>query len=178
MRRDSNQHGDDSLLGRHSPAEAVDMKRLDPRSAQARRAEGWVGFAVMLAIVIGLFWATGRFGWPTWIAFAAASLAASFSVWDVLLAPGATYRSWRYAISEKDIELHHGLWARYRTLVPMSRIQHVHSRQGPIQKRYGLATVTFSTAAGSHQIPGVTEEEAERIRKQIAEWAGVADADA
>jgi membrane protein YdbS with pleckstrin-like domain len=153
------------------------MKRIDPRSAKARRAEGWAAFAVCLAVAAGLFWLANRFDWPAWIPVSAAGLAGAISVWDVIVAPGAMYRSWRYRVAEKEIELHHGLWSRYRTIVPMSRIQHVHSKQGPIQKQYGLATVTFSTAAGSHHIPGISEEEAERVRKQIAEWAGVADAD-
>jgi len=153
------------------------MKRIDPRSVQARRAEGWAAVVVCLIVVAGAFRLADRFGWPAWISVAAAGAAAAISVWELIVAPGAMYRSWRYRVSEKDIELHHGLWSRYRTIVPMSRIQHVHSKQGPIQKRYGLATVTFSTAAGSHHIPGISEAEAERVRGRIAEWAGVADAD-
>ena len=153
------------------------MMRIDPRSVPARRAEGWISAIAGSTVAGVLFWLAARYGWPAWIAVSGAAVAAAIAVWDVVVAPGATYSAWRYAVTEKEIELHHGIWSRYRTIVPMSRIQHVHSKQGPIQKRYGLSTVTFSTAAGSHRIPGVSEAEAERIRKRIAEWAGVADAD-
>lgn len=153
------------------------MNRIDPRAVKARRLEGWITSAVCLVIVAVLGWLTARYDWPIWIAALSAAIAAVIVVLELAVLPGLLYRSWRYALNEKEIELHHGFWVRKRTLVPMSRVQHVHSTQGPIQKEYGLSTVTFSTAAGSHHIPALSEGEAERLRRQIAEWAGVADAE-
>jgi len=51
-----------------------------------------------------------------------------------------------------------------RTLIPMIRVQHVDSSQGPLLKKYRLASVTISTAATVHEIPALDEEEAEELR--------------
>ncbi|UUZ81856.1 PH domain-containing protein [Paenibacillus sp. P26] len=128
-----------------------------------------------LAVVAVLGILTASYDWPVWIAAGTAAVVALLVVMDLTVVPGWMYRSWQYAIAEKEIELHHGIWVRKRTLIPMSRIQHVDSKQGPILKYYGLSTVTFSTAAGSHHIPALSEEEAEQVRRQISDWAGVAD---
>jgi membrane protein YdbS with pleckstrin-like domain len=44
-------------------------------------------------------------------------------------------------------------------------------------RKYGLSSVTFSTAAGQHEIPALANEEADRVRIQIAELARVNDED-
>ncbi|MFD1954853.1 PH domain-containing protein [Paenibacillus thailandensis] len=151
------------------------MNRIDPRAVQARRTEGWISSLTGAAVVAALGWLTVRYGWPVWIAGLAFAIAVVNAVLELAVLPGALYRSWRYAVTEKEIDLHHGYWVRKRTLIPMSRIQHVNSKQGPIQKGYGLATVTLATAAGSHHIPALSEAEAERVRRLISDWAGCAD---
>ncbi|WP_311772763.1 PH domain-containing protein [Cohnella xylanilytica] len=153
------------------------MKRIDSRAVNARRMEGVLASACCIAVVAVLGVLTARFGWPVWIVASAAALAALTAILELAVLPGLLYRSWRYSVAEKEIELQHGIWVRRRTLIPMTRIQHVDSKQGPIQKRYGLSSVTFSTAAGSHRIPALSEAEAERVRRQISDWAGVADDD-
>ncbi|MFC3249905.1 PH domain-containing protein [Paenibacillus sepulcri] len=57
----------------------------------------------------------------------------------------------------------------------MVRIQHIDAKQGPILKHYGLTTLTFSTAAGSHEIPALTESTAEQVHRQIATLARLID---
>ncbi|TLS51372.1 hypothetical protein FE782_14745 [Paenibacillus antri] len=151
------------------------MKRIDPRAVQARRTEGWIASAADLTGLVILWALTARFDWPIWIPAAAAALSVLFVGIELIAMPKLLYRTWRYDVTEKEIELQHGLWVKKRSSIPMSRIQHVDSKQGPIQKRYGLSTVTFATAAGSHRIPALSEEEADRVRRQIAEWARVAE---
>lgn len=64
-----------------------------------------------------------------------------------------------------------------RTLVPMVRVQHVDTVQGPILKRYRLSTITISTAATVHEIPALDVEEAEELRHSISRLARVAEDD-
>ncbi|MEI0736789.1 PH domain-containing protein [Paenibacillus sp. JTLBN-2024] len=149
------------------------MKRIDPRAIHCRRTEGWVSSVGCLIVVVVLGWLTVRYDWPLWIAALTAVISAVIVVLELAVFPRVLYRSWQYAILEKEVELHHGFWVRKRTLIPMSRIQHVNAKQGPIEKGYGLSTVTFATAAGSHHIPALSEEEAERVRRQIAEGANI-----
>lgn len=59
----------------------------------------------------------------------------------------------------------------------MIRVQHVDTNQGPILKKYGLATVEISTAATIHKIPALELAEAEELRYYIGKLTRVADED-
>ncbi len=87
------------------------------------------------------------------------------------------WKRWRYEVREQEIELQHGVFIVKRTLVPMIRVQHVDTQQGPILRKYELATVTVSTAATIHEIPALQLEEAEELRVFISRLARVADED-
>ncbi len=94
------------------------------------------------------------------------------SVLFVLLAsvvPDLRWRRWRYEIREDEVDLQRGvLWVTH-TLVPLARIQHVDTQSGPLQRRFGLATVVFYTAAGANQIPELSAPVAAQARDRIAE---------
>ncbi len=62
-----------------------------------------------------------------------------------------------------------------RTLVPMARVQHVDTRRGPLQRRLGLSTVVFYTAAGPNEIPQLASGTAAEVRDRIAELTREAD---
>lgn len=85
--------------------------------------------------------------------------------------PHFRWKRWRYDINEYEIDLQHGLMIVQRTLVPVNRVQHVDTRQGPILRNYGLSNVAISTAATTHQIPALTEEHANAVRDQISRFA-------
>lgn len=101
---------------------------------------------------------------PAVVAVAGASAAAA-------LVPELRYRRWRYEIRDDEIDIRHGALAIRRTLVPMSRVQHVETRTGPLQSAFGLATVIFHTAAGANPIPQLRGEEADQVRGRIARLA-------
>lgn len=60
-------------------------------------------------------------------------------------------------------------------MIPIARVQHVDTEQGPILRCYGLATVTISTAAGPHDIPALPFEKANEVRDKIVRMAGIID---
>ena len=91
------------------------------------------------------------------------------------LVPELRWRRWRYEVRPDEIDIRHGLVTIRRTLVPMRRVQHVDTGQGPLQRALGLATVTFHTAAGENEIPQLPEREAEEVRDRIAELTRQAD---
>lgn len=127
-------------------------------------------------IVLILLWVLiDRFDWPDWIGLVAALLVAAGAYMEIEVIPAVRYRRFRYEIEEEEIDLQHGLFIRRRTLIPMIKVQHVDTKQGPLMGRYGLATVTFSTAAGNHEIPALTDETANRVRNQIARLARISD---
>ncbi|UOQ48489.1 PH domain-containing protein [Gracilibacillus caseinilyticus] len=87
--------------------------------------------------------------------------------------PKLRWRRWRYQIYDQEIYIQHGILIVTRTVVPMIRVQHVDTQQGPILKKYGLSTLEISTAATTHEIPALLEEDAADLRDQISELARV-----
>jgi membrane protein YdbS with pleckstrin-like domain len=60
-------------------------------------------------------------------------------------------------------------------LLPFNRVQHAEVSNGPLQRKYGLATLKFFTAGGSSvdlKIDGLHKERAEKMRSFIMEKSG------
>lgn len=114
---------------------------------------------------------------PVWVIVATALAALFLSIIIVFITPLVRYRHWRYEIDENEVDLKYGIIVIRRTLVPIKRVQHVDTQQGPILRNYGLSTVTISTAATTHQIPALDEETADTVRQQISQFARLAKED-
>src|SRR5690625_1780876 len=95
----------------------------------------------------------------------------------IYLIPKLRYRRWRYEIFEQEIYIQRGILIMKRTIIPMIRVQHVDTKQGPILKQYRLATVTISTAATVHEIPALTDKDASDLRDRISVLARVDEDD-
>lgn len=121
----------------------------------------------------------GFAGWVLWRVAGFPPLVASLPivgaflllVLSVGITPGLRWRRWRYEIRAEEVDLQRGIFWVRRTLVPLARIQHVDTQRGPLQRRFGLATVVFYTAAGANQIPELSAPVADRVRDRIAELA-------
>jgi membrane protein YdbS with pleckstrin-like domain len=87
----------------------------------------------------------------------------------IVYVPVVRHRHWRYEVKEKQIELKYGIFIIRRILVPINRVQHVDTRQGPIYRWFNLASVTISSAATTHEIPALDENTAQLLRDQIAQ---------
>ncbi len=85
------------------------------------------------------------------------------------------YRRWRWEVTDIEVRLQSGLIIVKRTVIPMARIQHVDTSQGPLLRFFGMSEVHVSTAAGKHKIPMLADEDAAGIRDRIAALAQVTD---
>jgi membrane protein YdbS with pleckstrin-like domain len=80
------------------------------------------------------------------------------------------YRHKGYALREHDVAFRDGLFWRKTTVLPFDRVQHAEVTQGPLQRRFKLATLKFFTAGGSSvdlKIDGLLADEAERLREAV-----------
>jgi uncharacterized protein len=102
-------------------------------------------------------------------------VAVIISVADVVLVPTVRWKNWRYEVRDLEVDLQRGLLTITRTRVPMARIQHVDTRRGPLEQRFGLATVILYTAAGANQIPALDLAVADNVRDRIASLANTRD---
>ncbi|WP_040978182.1 PH domain-containing protein [Oceanobacillus jeddahense] len=129
---------------------------------------------IFLLITIGAIVVYNIFDFlPIWIVFTLAGLTIVEWIITVFIIPKLRWRRWRYQVYDQEIYIQHGILIVTRTIVPMIRVQHVDTQQGPILKKYKLATLEISTAATTHQIPALLEEEASDLRDQISELARV-----
>lgn len=95
----------------------------------------------------------------------------------VFITPHIRWKRWRYEIREKEIKLSCGVFIIKRTLVPMVHVQHVDTEQGPLLKKFGLASIAVSTAANVHRIPAIDIHEADKVRHSIAVMARMKEED-
>jgi membrane protein YdbS with pleckstrin-like domain len=109
---------------------------------------------------------------PAWIIGigAVSVLATATSIWPI---PSLQWRFWRYEIGEQEVDLQRGWLVVTRTLIPMAQIQHVDTRRGPLERRFGLASVVLHTAAGASEIPALDDEVAGEVRDRIAGLANL-----
>jgi uncharacterized protein len=150
-------------------------EKIDGRAVTVWRIAGVLSALAVFAaagVVIGLSAADLL---PGYAAGAAAGLALAIAVIIVIVVPKVRWMRWRYEVSEDEVYLRHGLIIRKRVLIPMTRVQHVDTKAGPLLRAFGLSTVTVATAGGEHEIPALSDEVADHLRDRIAVLARVTE---
>lgn len=81
------------------------------------------------------------------------------------------YRAWGYSTRDQDLMVRRGVVIRRVSVVPYGRMQFVDVAQGPLDRRFGIASVVLHTAAAATdaRIPGLPEDEAAKLRDRLAE---------
>lgn len=153
------------------------QKRISPKALKVWRLHGVMQAAVLALVVAGVIVLSMIFDWPVWIMASAIGVLLLFIYIMIFFLPTIRWKRWRYEVREQEIELQRGFIFVKRTLVPMVRVQHVDTVQGPILKRYDLSTITISTAATVHEIPALDTGEADELRHSISLLARVAEDD-
>jgi uncharacterized protein len=153
------------------------QKRISPKALKVWRLHGVIQTLVLAIVVAGVIVLSTLFDWPVWIMAAAIGVLLLFTYIMIFFLPTIRWKRWRYEVREQEIELQRGFIFVKRTLVPMVRVQHVDTVQGPILKKYHLSTITISTAATVHEIPALDTDEADELRHSISLLARVAEDD-
>ena len=140
---------DDSV----SVSSVEEFHTLDPNYVSAERAGGMIFLAfVMAGALIGLTakWLHGGFDW-VWFLLAGLALGVSLLLtWSAIFWPAISYRHIRWKLDETGLEIQKGVWWKNRSAVPLARVQHADVTQGPIQRNYGIGTLTVHTAGTSN----------------------------
>lgn len=93
----------------------------------------------------------------------------------ILRLPMRRYQARGYQLTDDRLRVVRGLWFRSDTVVPFARVQHIDVEQGPLERAFGLATLTVHTA-GSHNasvnLPGLKNETAIAMRETIRRAIG------
>jgi membrane protein YdbS with pleckstrin-like domain len=160
---------------------------IDPTNPPSRKAP--LVWAIAAAIPWGLlavaqvvwFVVDARLGW---LHVVAAVVTVLGIVTFVVVAPW-----WRYRVHRWDVSLTTATPAVYtrtgwlvqeRRIAPISRVQTVDTHRGPLDRLFGLADVTVTTAssAGAVRIVALDSDVADRIVAQLSDVAAIGDRDA
>lgn len=87
------------------------------------------------------------------------------------------YKFHRYNIDTDDIAIQTGYFFRKSTYVPINRIQHVETEQGPLLRSADLMEIEIHTAATTHKIGGLKVADAKQLRDNIIALVKVAKED-
>jgi membrane protein YdbS with pleckstrin-like domain len=138
--------------------------RVSPKLATLRRL---ISVATGLVVVAGaavLAWFVAP-----WLAAVVVVVGLGLVAWGWVVV-GRSVRSWGYAERAEDLLVTSGVLNRQLVVVPYGRMQFVDVTAGPLDRRFGLATVQLHTAAAATdaQIPGLVPAEAARLRDRLA----------
>lgn len=142
-----------------------------PREVRAQHLIGWTVVVIALCIPAVIV------AKPAGLRLALVALPmlglllAGLGIW--LAVKGARVKG--MALRDHDIAFRSGLIFRKVVVLPFSRVQHVEISSGPLQRKFGLASLKFYTAGGAGidlQIDGLAESDAARLREFIMEQAG------
>lgn len=147
---------------------------VDPRVVPADRLAGLISLAILsgpsaIALVLATF-----FTWPsaTWLVvlWSGWLVITLYLIWITVPYPRLSFRYTRYRVNDFGIEIRTGVLWRSITNVPRSRIQHTDVGQGPIQRMFGISTLTVytaGTAESSVNLPGLEYQTALVIRNDL-----------
>ncbi|QXE02364.1 PH domain-containing protein [Terribacillus sp. DMT04] len=135
--------------------------------------------AIILLIFAGLFVFDYLFEWPAWIGTVLIILLIASVPFGIIgyFATVIDHRNWRYDIDEEYVQLRQGAWFQKDQLIPVTKIQSVETKQGPLLRKYKLREVEIETMAGEYSIPGLPEKEAYALRNEIAAYAKAKEED-
>ncbi|WP_340105559.1 PH domain-containing protein [Rhodohalobacter sp. 8-1] len=152
-------------------------KKLAPAIIGVWRWGSAIGYLFLLGLPVIYYSIFGMQNIHFWLLIAISLVVMALWITAVFIVPPISWTRWRYSINENEIDLLRGIIVRKETLIPLSRVQHVDTRQGPLLRWFNLSSVTISTAATTHEIPGLDDVIADKVRKEISMYARLAEED-
>lgn len=156
-----------ALDGRAALLGAAGLTPVSPRLIPARYVAGIPGYVIGALLIAGAIVSAALSGW-WWVALLGV-VPLVLMAQGLLLTPRRV-RAIGYHVGEEDLTVASGIMFRSVETIPYGRIQSVKIDEGPVARRYGLATLTISTAHDtSVKLPGLPRDEAEHLRALLAE---------
>jgi uncharacterized protein len=159
------------------------MNLVDPAHPPSRKAP------LVWAIGAAIPWLVLAVGQAVWFAVSPRSqwlhaLAAGGTVLGIVVfvfvVPLWRYRVHRWDIDPKAVYTRTGWLVQERRIAPISRVQTVDTERGPLDRLFGLANVTVTTAssAGAVRIVALDSDVADRVVAQLTDIAAIGAEDA
>ena len=157
-----------------SPIADAASRRLAPAAISFDRTVGWITAAsISIPLLLTMLIVALLASFSVWIWGAVAALWLALTSWLVWLAvvwPARSYEATSYRVDDTGIEIRRGVYFRAVIAVPRSRVQHIDVLQGPLRRKYGLATLVIYTAGTLHSavtLAGLSHETALHLRDSL-----------
>ncbi|MBE6760134.1 MAG: hypothetical protein E7554_08630 [Ruminococcaceae bacterium] len=142
-----------------------EFSRVDKKAKTKWRVSRFVGLLFLAIASAVLLLAVGSSGESTATLVCAiiCGVVLLLQLVNLIVYPMIEYIQWQYLVDDDRIEIKKGIFWRSHTVVPISRIQHVSVKSGPMQNIFGLSSVEINTAGGVHTIDELNKEVAAQI---------------
>lgn len=142
------------------------LKPVSRRLIPARYLAAAIPDAVALAAAVACVVLAARLDW--WWMYAVAVVPLLVVLPGLVLTPRRV-RALGYLDRGEDLVVAHGIMFRSVTVTPYGRVQSVEIHEGPVERRFGIARISFTTASTGVDggIPGLPRDEAERLRELL-----------
>ncbi len=157
-----------------SIADDLDRK-LDPGSVTVARISAAIALLILAVPLVATAILVLFFAGPTPAILlrlgAGALVFLAFAGW-CLYWPSLRYRHASYRVAEAGLWIRRGVVWRSEISVPRSRVQHTDVSQGPLQRRFDIATLVLHTAGTQHaavSLTGLPHAAALAIRDHLIE---------
>lgn len=164
-----------------SSVQQAGLEAFDPRNISRERTSNLIFTAVVaIGLIVGagfLYFSLG-FNWLFQIGLGLAALLLLGIGCFALFWPAIDHRHRSWRLSEVGLEFHHGVWWKHRQAVPWARVQHADVSQGPLERIFGVGTLTVHTAGTSNSsvdLDGLSHERALEVRDEIIRQRAVDD---
>lgn len=154
-----------------------DWQPLPPRARSLFLLSGTLGWAVPVIpamVLIGTLVPRPLPAMP--LALAALVLLPGWGAWLAV----RRYRQARWLLDAGGFGYRRGRVWQVETRVPLTRVQHVDLKRGPLERRFGLATLVVHTAGTRESavaVAGLDADDAARLRDLLARQADGDDDD-
>lgn len=155
-------------MGEMEQAFAPPTSEWSKVSPQLRSMRRWIaggGCALAFAIVLIVAAVSG-----IWLVLVIGAVVLVMALLFALGVIDRNYLSWGYAERAEDLLVTRGVLFRRLVVVPYGRMQLVDVTAGPVERRFGIATVRLHTASAGTDasIRGLPPQEAARLRDRLA----------
>lgn len=149
--------------------EEVTFHPLENDYLKAERISFSIAIVIFLAIAIPLFYFIDKIQSPLIVL----GTLALFLFLAILfyISIGIDFKYSGYALRERDLLYRSGWFIRKVRVVMINRIQHVSVQSGPIERKFGLSSVSIYTAGASEAdftIKGISGQTAQNIKEWIS----------
>lgn len=148
-------------------AENADWQHLPARGTKLAAVGGafWLGLSSAVAFFVVARLVDIDASWL--LAVAGGLLGAAYGAWLGV----KRHRRTLWKLDEVGFALQRGRWWQTESHVPISRVQHLDLKRGPLERAFKLATLVIHTAGtrmAAVSVSGLDDEDAERLRDRLA----------